>query len=234
MPPKRPASTEPPTEATSVPATTRRTSKPRPKTAAVQDLSVDPGPATQPPPSAPPRQTPPAQPVSPAAFAPDDSPSITSEWPEPETSGTSQDGAKRKRRRRKGKGQGPAAAGAPQPPDAPQPPVAPDDSPSAQDPATEDAPESQPSSGRPEPHASSRPPRGSQPQSQAQQPRQVPPRSKLDPAVVARRAWKIYLAEVSEEGVALINDHDARELSRRCFRLAEIFLEEQARRIGGA
>ncbi|MCX6847220.1 MAG: hypothetical protein NTU84_11850 [Verrucomicrobia bacterium] len=53
---------------------------------------------------------------------------------------------------------------------------------------------------------------------------------KVDAEQLAKFAWKIYLAEVSEEGVALIGDNDARELSRRCFRLAEIFLEEQARR----
>jgi len=54
--------------------------------------------------------------------------------------------------------------------------------------------------------------------------------SQLDPEKVANKAWKIFLAEVSEEGVALIGDNDARELSRRCFRLAEIFIEEQSRR----
>jgi len=64
-----------------------------------------------------------------------------------------------------------------------------------------------------------KPARGNQPQ-----------RIKVDPEQLAKFAWKIFLAEVSEEGVALVNDHDARELSRRCFRLAEIFLEEQARR----
>jgi hypothetical protein len=57
-----------------------------------------------------------------------------------------------------------------------------------------------------------------------------PPRVKIDSEQLAKFAWKIYLAEVSEEGVALVGDGDARELSRRCFRLAEIFLEEQARR----
>lgn len=57
-----------------------------------------------------------------------------------------------------------------------------------------------------------------------------PPRRKLDPDKVAKNAWKIYLAEVSEEGVALIADNDARELARRCFRLSEIFLEEEDRR----
>lgn len=56
------------------------------------------------------------------------------------------------------------------------------------------------------------------------------PRPKLDPDLVAKKAWKIFQAEVGEEGLALIDDHDAREISRRCFRLAEIFLEEAARR----
>ena len=56
------------------------------------------------------------------------------------------------------------------------------------------------------------------------------PKLKLDSEAVAKLAWKIYLAEVSEEGVALIGDSDAKELSHRCFRLAEIFMEEQARR----
>jgi hypothetical protein len=61
---------------------------------------------------------------------------------------------------------------------------------------------------------------------------QTPPpsRSKADPEKVAKLALKIYLAEVSEEGVALIGDNDARELTRRCFRLAEIFIEEESRR----
>ena len=49
--------------------------------------------------------------------------------------------------------------------------------------------------------------------------------------MLAKRAWKIFLAEVSEEGVSLISDQDARELSKRCFRLAEIFLDEQGRRL---
>jgi hypothetical protein len=55
-------------------------------------------------------------------------------------------------------------------------------------------------------------------------------RPKLDPEQVAKKAWKIFQSEVGEEGLALIDDHDAREISRRCFRLAEIFLEEAARR----
>ncbi len=68
------------------------------------------------------------------------------------------------------------------------------------------------------------------PSSTAPAPRPLPPRPKLDQEMIAKLSWKIYLAEVSEEGVALIGDNDARELSRRCFRLAEIFMEEQSRR----
>ena len=57
-----------------------------------------------------------------------------------------------------------------------------------------------------------------------------PKRPRLDGEIISKLALKIYLAEVSEEGVALIGDNDAKELSRRCFRLAEIFMEEQGRR----
>lgn len=58
----------------------------------------------------------------------------------------------------------------------------------------------------------------------------TPSRSRVNPEELAKKAWKIFLAEVSEEGLALIHDNDARELSRRSFRLAEIFLEEAGRR----
>ncbi|MCW1916699.1 hypothetical protein OJ996_24140 [Luteolibacter sp. GHJ8] len=73
------------------------------------------------------------------------------------------------------------------------------------------------------------------PAGEAHQPSHQPamhaaPRPKLDPEQVAKKAWKIFQSEVGEEGLALIDDHDAREISRRCFRLAEIFLEEAARR----
>lgn len=69
---------------------------------------------------------------------------------------------------------------------------------------------------------------GEKPKARDQRPTQKP-RRKLDPEKVGKNAWKIYLAEVSEEGVALIGDNDARELARRCFRLSEIFLEEENR-----
>lgn len=66
---------------------------------------------------------------------------------------------------------------------------------------------------------------------EAAPPRQQGPRVQLDSDDLAKKAWKIFQSEVAEEGMALIGDQDARELSRKSFRLAEIFLEEQARRI---
>ncbi len=43
------------------------------------------------------------------------------------------------------------------------------------------------------------------------------------------KAWQIFLAEVGEEGVELFPDNEARELTRRSFRLAEIFMQEELR-----
>ncbi len=134
------------------------------------------------------------------------------EWPEPEAAsvggapGQSESG-KRKRRRRKGKGQSSSTPNAGGPSNDEASPAA------APEPKPVDAPREQ--GPRPNP----------QPQQQPQQ-----PRPKIDPEYLAKMAWKIYLAEVSEEGVALIGDNDAKDLSRRCFRLAEIFIEEQSRR----
>ena len=51
----------------------------------------------------------------------------------------------------------------------------------------------------------------------------------LDVDSICNRAWEIYSAEVKEEGVELFPDNDARELCKRSFRLAEIFLLEEAR-----
>ncbi|WP_300803034.1 hypothetical protein, partial [uncultured Akkermansia sp.] len=52
----------------------------------------------------------------------------------------------------------------------------------------------------------------------------------LDGKKVASRAWKMFLAEVSEEGLALMDDQTAREAARRAFRCAEFFMMEEARR----
>ncbi len=130
------------------------------------------------------------------------------DWPEPEAASTGgaptpAETAKRKRRRRKGKGQsaGPQSAGLP----------AGDEVQVVAESKPNEAPQEQ----RPRP---------------APAPQPQPQRPKIDPELLTKMAWKIYLAEVSEEGVALIGDSDAKDLSRRCFRLAEIFIEEQARR----
>ncbi len=65
------------------------------------------------------------------------------------------------------------------------------------------------------------------PNQQQQQQSQI----KLDAKAIAKKAWKIFLAEVGEEGLALIGDKEAKELTKRSFRLGEIFQEEEQRRI---
>lgn len=140
------------------------------------------------------------------------------DWPEPEAASTGGNGPqsesnKRKRRRRKGKGQNAAQqnAAGPVSEEVVLPLVAPEVK------STEASQDQRP---RQNPPSQSH---------QQQQPHQ-PQRPKVDPELLTKMAWKIYLAEVSEEGVALIGDNDAKDLSRRCFRLAEIFIEEQSRR----
>lgn len=144
----------------------------------------------------------------------DDSPDSGDDWPEPDAPTTPGQESKRKRRRRKGKGQG---QGQGQPFNGPQGTGGSsvvEETHAIVDPATPTGTDPT-RSPRPLPNP----------------PRQTAHRSKIDPEALTTKAWKIYLAEVSEEGVALISDQDARELARRCFRLAEIFIEEQARRI---
>ena len=48
----------------------------------------------------------------------------------------------------------------------------------------------------------------------------------VDPDELNRRAWKIFLGEVTEEGLALMDDRTAAEAARRSFRVAELFLIE--------
>ena len=61
---------------------------------------------------------------------------------------------------------------------------------------------------------------------QQQQPQTTP---QVDKEELVRRAWKIFLGEVTEEGLALMDDRTAAEASRRAFRVAELFLIEAAR-----
>ncbi|MFD0892342.1 hypothetical protein KBB96_13010 [Luteolibacter ambystomatis] len=131
-------------------------------------------------------------------------------WPEPETIQGGSEGSgssgKRKRRRKKkggqGGGQSPQGGHVSHEHQAPRP--------------------------QPQPVA----PAGDSSSHQRPQPSPQPqaPRVPVDPEELAKKAWRIFLGEVGEEGLALIGDQDAREISRRSFRLAEIFLEEQGRR----
>jgi hypothetical protein len=52
-----------------------------------------------------------------------------------------------------------------------------------------------------------------------------------DAEELSRKAWKIYLAELSEEGVELFDDASAGKLVQRSFKLAEIFLRYQSHRV---
>jgi len=76
---------------------------------------------------------------------------------------------------------------------------------------------------------------GAKVQADARKSSDVPPAprppqpSRHDSDELAEKAWKIYLAEISEEGIALINDQDARDIAKRCFRLARLFLDEKSR-----
>jgi len=162
-------------------------------------------------------------PESPSSSAESESPDDSSgrnDWPEPEaaSSGASSENNKRKRRRKKGKGGG-NHGGNP----APQ---------GESEPTMNSAAEGSESPSNASSPVTSQQPVSNQGQQQRHQAPQHPSQSRprLDPELLAKFAWKIYLSEVSEEGVALIGDNDAKELSRRCFRLAEIFMEEQSRR----
>ena len=64
---------------------------------------------------------------------------------------------------------------------------------------------------------------------EGQQPQQGGNAPRVDAAELTRRAWKIFLGEVTEEGLALMDDRTAQEASRRAFRVAELFLLEAAR-----
>ena len=204
----------------------RRISNPRPKKAAKTAKVADEASAAvvESPASSPAAAPSPVEPVpSPVSASSEEArengSSQENDWPEPEpaqTGGGSQESGKRKRRRRKGKGQssgGPANAGPGGDGEHQAPPVAAESKPA-------DFKAAEPKHVEPRPN----PPQGggfAQPQQQ---------RQRFDPELISKLALKIYLAEVSEEGVALIGDNDAKELSRRCFRLAEIFIEEQSRR----
>ena len=67
-----------------------------------------------------------------------------------------------------------------------------------------------------------------QPQSQRQQDRR-PSNYKEDPKRLSKYAWQLYKNEIREEGGTLIEDRDARKIAERAFRMAEVFLIEEAK-----
>ena len=46
---------------------------------------------------------------------------------------------------------------------------------------------------------------------------------------LSKKAWKIYQADIAEEGIALVDDKTGRNLALRSFELARMFLEEEAK-----
>ena len=73
-----------------------------------------------------------------------------------------------------------------------------------------------------------RPARGRRTAKTASSSRAVEP---VDAEALSKRAWKIYQADVAEEGITLIDNSSARQLALRSFELARVFLEEQARQV---
>lgn len=69
--------------------------------------------------------------------------------------------------------------------------------------------------------------RGDQPQQQMTGSQDAP---KVDTKKLARKAWKIFLGEITEDGLALMDDQSTKEVAKRAFRVAELFLQEEMRR----
>jgi hypothetical protein len=46
---------------------------------------------------------------------------------------------------------------------------------------------------------------------------------------LSKKAWKIFQADIAEEGIALVDDKTGRNLALRSFELARMFLEEEGR-----
>lgn len=59
--------------------------------------------------------------------------------------------------------------------------------------------------------------------------REPKPRVTVDSKDLAKKAWKIFESEVTEEGLALLDDGGLRDYARSSFNAARIFLEEKGR-----
>ena len=62
--------------------------------------------------------------------------------------------------------------------------------------------------------------------------REGKPRVAVDSKDLAKKAWKIFESEVTEEGLALLDDNGLRDYARSSFNAARLFLEEKERVIG--
>lgn len=59
--------------------------------------------------------------------------------------------------------------------------------------------------------------------------REEAPRTPVSTKLLKKKAWKIFESEVTEEGLALLDDNGLREYARSSFNAARLFLEEAAR-----
>lgn len=59
--------------------------------------------------------------------------------------------------------------------------------------------------------------------------RELKARIVVDPKELAKKAWKIFESEVTEEGLALLDDNGLRDYARSSFNAARLFLEEKER-----
>lgn len=59
--------------------------------------------------------------------------------------------------------------------------------------------------------------------------RQIKARPEVDFDQMSKKAWKIFESEVTEEGLALLDDRGLREYAKASLNAARIFLEEEAR-----
>lgn len=62
--------------------------------------------------------------------------------------------------------------------------------------------------------------------------RELKARIVVDPKELAKKAWKIFESEVTEEGLALLDDNGLRDYARSSFNAARLFLEEKERVVG--
>jgi hypothetical protein len=62
--------------------------------------------------------------------------------------------------------------------------------------------------------------------------REPKPRVQVNGKDMAKKAWKIFESEVTEEGLALLDDNSLRDYARSSFNAARLFLEEKGRVIG--